>query len=286
LPDAPETRYLFHLLATHEFQEALKNYRDLKLMQGNLVRWSQAADAFQSMIETRRVAYAQRVPRINEILSDVNLPGLESRKIELGSRLTIIDREEDVTALATASEAAQWSKVQQLSAALEGADESDPATADMRDKLRLLRGTLYWNMNASYKARLWNTRKEHRELDVAVKEARRRWTLIERARIESPRQTDAFAERVDDLQPRIEAMIMRLEDAGKAQDNYLAAIAIKELTAQKERLAAYGLQAQFALAAIYDTAANASSPAPSAPIVEPTIAPAVPPTSQAEEVTP
>jgi hypothetical protein len=29
LPDAPQTRYLYHLLASHEFQEGLKNYRDL-----------------------------------------------------------------------------------------------------------------------------------------------------------------------------------------------------------------------------------------------------------------
>jgi len=262
LPDAPETRYLFHLLATHDFQEALKNYRDLKLMQGNLARWSLAAKAFQSMIEARRVAYAQRVPRIDELLSQIDLPGLESRKIEIGSRLAEIERSEDVTALATEHEAEQWNKVQQLEAALQGADPSDPNTADMQDKLRLIRGTLFWNMSASYKARLWHTRKEHRELDVAVKEARRRWTLIERARVDSPKQTDAFAVRVDDLQPRIETLILKLEDAGKAQDRYLAEIAIRELNQQKQRLAAYGLQAQFALASIYDKAANGPRPSP------------------------
>lgn len=270
LPDAPETRYLFHLLATHDFQEALKNYRDLQLMQGNLTRWSLAAEAFESMIDARRVAYAQRVPRIDELLSQTDLPGLEARKIEIGSRLAEIDRNEDVVAMATEREAEQWRKVQQLEAALEGADPDDPAAADMQDKLRLLRGTLYWSMNANYKARLWNARKEHRELDVAVKESRRRWTLIERARVDSPNTTDGFAARVNDLQPRIETLLMKLEDAGKAQDKYLAEIAIKELTAQKQRLAAYGLQAQFALAAIYDNAANAARPAggPSPPATQ------------------
>ncbi len=33
VPDAPHTRYLYHLLASHEFQEGLKNYRDLRIMQ-------------------------------------------------------------------------------------------------------------------------------------------------------------------------------------------------------------------------------------------------------------
>jgi hypothetical protein len=36
LPEGPEGRYLFHLLATHEFQEGLKNYRDLNYLYRNL----------------------------------------------------------------------------------------------------------------------------------------------------------------------------------------------------------------------------------------------------------
>lgn len=39
LPDAPETYYLQDLLAEHRFQEALKNYRDLRLLARNLEGW-------------------------------------------------------------------------------------------------------------------------------------------------------------------------------------------------------------------------------------------------------
>ena len=38
LPEGPESRYLYHMLATHEFQEGLKNYRDLNYLQKNLNR--------------------------------------------------------------------------------------------------------------------------------------------------------------------------------------------------------------------------------------------------------
>jgi hypothetical protein len=151
-----------------------------------------------------------------------------------------------------------------LEQALQNADAIDPATEEMREKLRLIRGVLYWNMNASYKARLWHARKEQRELEVAVKEARRRWTLIERARVDSPKHTEDFAARVTLLKPRIENLTTRLDGAGQAQNLYLANIAIKELEAQKERLAAYGVQAQFALAAIYDRANSESSRPPAA----------------------
>ena len=39
LPDAPESRYLYQLLASNEFQEGLKNYRELNFMSRNLDDW-------------------------------------------------------------------------------------------------------------------------------------------------------------------------------------------------------------------------------------------------------
>lgn len=39
LPDAPETYFLQSLLAEHRFQEALKNYRDLRMLSRNIETW-------------------------------------------------------------------------------------------------------------------------------------------------------------------------------------------------------------------------------------------------------
>ena len=84
-------------------------------------------------------------------------------------------------------------KIERIEKVLASADQSDPLVQEMREKTRLLRGRLLWDFNASYKARLWRTRKELRELDVAYKEARRRWVLVERAREDYPARTEEFA---------------------------------------------------------------------------------------------
>jgi hypothetical protein len=256
LPDAPETRYLYHLLATHEFQEGLKNYRDLRLMQRNLAAWSLSVQAFNDMVDTRRRAFDQRQPGLKSTLDAADLDAMETKKIELESRLSLAERDNDVAALATAREKEQWAKVRAIEAALANADQNDPMVQEQREKLRLIRGTLQWNFNASYKARLWRARKEVRELDVAYKEARRRWVLVGRAREDYPARTEEFARRVATLQPRIDGLSARLEVTGQAQNRYLASIAIKELENQKQRLASYSLQARFALASIYDKAAT------------------------------
>jgi hypothetical protein len=226
-------------------------------MQQNLARWSLSMEAFHDMIDTRRKAYEQRLPVLQSTLDTVDLDALEARKNELESRLGGIERDDNVAGLATAREQEQWSKVQRIQEILAAADQSDPLVQEMQEKARLIRGRLLWDFNASYRARLWREKKELRELDVAIKEARRRWVLVGRAREDYPARTEKFAQKVAALEPRMNVLTTRLAAAADQQNQYLSAIAIKELESQKERLASYSLQARYALASIYDRASNA-----------------------------
>lgn len=47
LPDAPETYFLQSLLAEHHFQEALKNYRDLRMLARNIDSWRARLDVIE-----------------------------------------------------------------------------------------------------------------------------------------------------------------------------------------------------------------------------------------------
>ncbi len=254
LPDAPETRYLYHLLASNEFQEGLKNYRDLKDMQRNLAAWGQSLAAFDDMIETRRRSHVENQPKLREVLGGVDLDMLESNRNEIESRLSLIERDNDVVGLATPAEHEQWTQIQRVEAALAGSEPGDPALQELREKVRMLRGVVYWDLSASYKARLWREKKQLRELDVGLKDARKLQILVGRAEADAPQRTEALAARVDRLGPDLDSLSARLGAAAAAQGTYLASVAIAELEAQKRRLASYTTQAQFALASIYDRA--------------------------------
>ena len=134
----------------------------------------------------------------------MDLDALEARKSELELRVSAIERDNDV---AGAGDGARARAVGQGASASRrcwrSADPNDPLVQEMREKTRLLRGTLLWDFNASYKARLWKARKELRELNVAYKEARRRWVLVERAREDYPARTEAIRPARRRLQPRI-----------------------------------------------------------------------------------
>ncbi|MGD9841706.1 MAG: tetratricopeptide repeat protein [Steroidobacteraceae bacterium] len=259
LPDAPETRYLYDLLASNTFQEALKNYRDLQVMQKNLLGWTQSMEAFQDMVDTRNIAFEQRTATMQQALDSVDIDALEAKVLEFDTRVSEIARDEDVVSLATSKEQDNWRRVMRLEHALSNNDGSDVGVAAMQDKTRLLRGALYWNMSSNYKARLWNEQKQVRELGLVTKEVRRRHTLVERAREQVPQRTQQFAARVAELAPRLQIMLDRCRASDAAQQTYLAKVAIEQLQQQKQRLAQYALQAQFALASIYDRAATSGT---------------------------
>lgn len=260
LPDGPEARYLFHLLATHEFQEGLKNYRDLNYLHGNLDDWQQRVDVYANMLETRKEAYAGRLPRVQAALARADLDGMVAAKLEFDSTLNNIEESGDWLALATRSEFEMWGEITGL--------ESTPALQanfreadEVRDKIQLLKGVLQWQLQREFGDRLWRIRRNLRNAGEALVATQRSRRKIDESIRNEPLQFAKMGERVYGLAPRIEGMKMRVEDSMAKQRAFLRTIAVGELQAQKQRLDIYTVQAQFALAAIYDVAASAGETA-------------------------
>ena len=254
VPDAPPTRYLYELLASHEFQEGLKNYRDLRIMQASLQRWKGSLEAFNDMVATRERRTLELEPRRLALLASTNLPALERRQAELAGRATRIQSEHDVGALATGEEATEWQDLERIDAALQAMPEG-PQRDDLLDRARVLRGTLAWKLDEDYKVRLRHLQLGVRDTADALAEARLRIERAQQASMTAKRNTAGFADRVNGLASRIDAITPRIDATAAEQEQMLASVAIGALEAQKRRLASYATQAQFALAALYDGAA-------------------------------
>ncbi|MFQ5983187.1 MAG: tetratricopeptide repeat protein, partial [Woeseiaceae bacterium] len=255
LPDGPESRYLFHLLASHSFQEGLKNYRDLGFLYRNLEQWQENINVYRNMLDTRELAYAERLPRIEDSLARADLEGMVDRKLEFDARLMSIEQSGDSLALATEREFELWGEITAL--------ERTPALAadipeadELRDKIKLLKGVLQWDLDREFKARLWNIRRDLRDTGQALVETQRARRSVDEAMRDEPAMFEGFDSRVAGLKPRVESLKSRVEAAMGRQRAFLQSIAVDELRAQKERLDTYSVQARFALAAIYDLSAT------------------------------
>ena len=252
LPDAPQTRYLYHLLASHEFQEGLRNYRDLRIMQRNLEGWRESLAAFDEMVTAREQAASLIEPRRRDTLSSTDLAGLGRQQAALEQRVAGIESGRDVTALATEAEGRGWRLLDDVQARIDTLPPGAQRDA-LAERARLLRGTLLWQMDAGYKVRLRGVQTELRETGRLLESARSREQLVDLAATQAPRDTTGFASQVRELAERVERIGPRIDAASLAQQSVLAAIAVRELESQKRRLASYATQAQFALAAIYDS---------------------------------
>src|SRR5580692_1361881 len=269
LPDEPQSRYLYAIMAGHDFQEGLKNFRDLTFLGSTLDVWSDSTQAFGDMIDTRERAYAQRLPQVDQLLASGAVDQLQHRRDDLDARLTAIEARQDVAALGSPEERMHWEQIRQIEDALVGAPH-DAANDALRDKVRLLKGVLFYQLTDAFKARQWQERRTLKDLDLALHEAQSRWIRVDKARHSVPTNNGEFAARLAALKARISELQGRLASAQKAQQGYLQQIAVAELSDQKDRLDAYEVQARFALATMYDKAANAdaskSAPAPAAPV--------------------
>lgn len=260
LPEGPQARYLFHLLATHEFQEGLKNYRDLNYLWNNLDRWQQRVEVYANMLETRRLAYEERLPRVEEALSRADIDGMVQRKLEFDALLNDIEQSGDWLALADKREFEMWGEITSLEKT-PALDADIPEADEVSDKIRLLKGVLQWSLEKDFKERLWRIRRDLRETGEALVETQRARRQVDDSMQKQPLEFQAFDERVYGLEPRIEVLKMRVGDAMAEQRAFLQAIAVGELQAQQRRLDTYTVQARFALAAIYDRAATVTEAA-------------------------
>jgi tetratricopeptide (TPR) repeat protein len=255
VPDAPESRYLYALLASNEFQEGLKNYRELNFMSRNLDGWHDDLVAFNDMLDTRQAAYTQRVPKADAVLAATDLDGLTQKRVDFESRINDIEKSNDVAALGTPEQQQTWARLKRIEEYLT-AHPDDPDLAELREKLRLMKGVMYWRLSESFKARVWNERRSVKELEGVLKETQKRAVLVKQAREGTPLTTGGYASRVADVRGRIDQLHERLADVSERQNQFLQVLAIRELEGQKERVETYQVQARYELAAIYDRASN------------------------------
>ncbi len=155
LPDSPQSRYLYALLADNDFQEGLKNYRDWRSCSRTLRHWDDSMEAFAAMIDTR----AARLRRAAAATPMRCWLAMRRRNCVTRARRSMrscnaIETGHDVAALGTPHGAR--AVVEQLARCSRSAGERCRRVSNAeqtRDKLRLMKGVLYWRLDADFKAR-------------------------------------------------------------------------------------------------------------------------------------
>lgn len=252
-PQMPYASHLTNVLAEHEFQEAFKNFRDLQFLGRNLARWKENLGAFDDMLATRQQAFADRLPKALEQLKQTGLPELEKRAGAHADDVKDAEGKADGLVFADERERALIERLDDVKGNLDALPDS-PENRAARERHRLAAGAMTWNLAQSYSVRLWEAKKALQAITAGLEEARAREASLVEAQKTEPAKFEAFAKRIAELHQRVDALIPQVATLTQEQQQDVQELAVAELVRQKERLAAYTLQARFAVAQLYDRA--------------------------------
>jgi len=256
LPSSITAPYLYSLMATHEFQNVLKNYQDLLYLQYVLNRWQRNLPAYSLMLQERRRAYQQKLPEVTRDTRLKNLQQLEAQRNKLANEVARIEKNQDVFALASEDELEQISQLEIVKRRLQRVGKKQDVT-ELRDRYETLHGLLYWQMADDYVPREWQLKKGIKELDTALADAQAANASLKNAWNQAPAAFEGYAARIKKQNARIRTLQVKVRGALRQQEKRIQTIARQALKQQQHRIESYLVRARFAQARLYDSMARA-----------------------------
>jgi hypothetical protein len=257
LPGSPETYYLLELMASHDFQESLRNYLDLDQLRGGLETWQGDLDAYEEIIAIRQTYYQPLLPEIDsrfrQLDSQMRLRLEQKERIAQRLQSMLVNPRPDY--LATAQERIVRERLSQLERTLgsQGVERHPEQAA----RIERLRGVLTWDIRTDYDRRLTDAHRNLQALNRDVAQLNRQYTAFVRTRQAATQSYEGYDGTIRRLRQRIAAALEQVETLLARQGHVIEVMAVNELTARRDRLEEFQVKARFAIADSYDRASRA-----------------------------
>lgn len=253
--DAPETRYLLDLMASHDFQESVKNFRDMEQLRLNTLQWMENIKAYQDLINVRRKYYAPLLPVVEKNFNtqDALMQSVLLRRDEVARRLSNAQKSRNTRAFATQGELSMQRGMDRIAYKL---SRMRPQAGLKQAKARLarLQGVLSWRLETDYDQRLEEAYQHLGELDDLITQLRQQHQVIVRMKREAYQSYEGYEVPFQRLGTRLQSLRNGASAIMQQQAAYLEKVAVRELDRRRRKLADYRVKARFALAESYDRA--------------------------------
>lgn len=257
LPQTPETYYLLELMASHDFQEFLKNYLDLEQLRKKLGTWEKDLDAFEEIIEKRRAYYQPLLPVIDrefrKLDSRMRLRLEQRDRIEKRLKAMLVVPRPDY--LATSKERGIRERIARLEEKLNSDKTAVPGGVESR--IKRLCGLLHWDVYTQYDRRFTEAYRHLDELNHEVDRLQKQYTAFVRTRQAATQSYEGYNNVIRRQRFLIRRAKKKVGELMARQGHMLETMAVNELTKRRKRLAEFQIKARFAMADSYDRATRA-----------------------------
>jgi len=260
LPDAPETYYLMELMASDDFQTALKNYLDLDELRSKLIESEASLKALDEIVQLRGQNYEPLLPGVDSEFRKLDTRmrlRLEERKL-LNKRMQSMLTSPRPEHLATAEERSAAESLALLEKTVgkqPGRSESLELDA-LQQRVTRLRGVLTWRLETEYHERLTKAHAHLKQADADVDEMYRQYDAFIRARQATKHSYVGYDPQIAGLRDRVAEALQRIDTLIARQGQMIETAAIKQLETRRERLVQQQSEARFGVADSYDRAGH------------------------------
>ena len=256
LPDTPETYYLTQMMASHDFQESLKNYFDLAELEKKLEEWGRYLGAYEEIIKIRGAYYEPLLPEIETqfraLDSKMKLRIEQRDKLDKRLKKMLISPRPDF--LATVEERIVLQKIQDLETNLKQQGVTDKKTLH---RIARLKGVITWKIKIEYHDRFTEAVEHLAELDVHVARLNEIYNSFVRTRQAATQSYKGYEKSLQRLSVKIRAALGKVKILMARQGHMIEVMAVNELEQRRQRLEEYQVKARFAMAESYDRATKA-----------------------------
>jgi len=257
LPESPETFYLLELMASHDFQETLKNYLDLEELRKKIEVWSDDLMAFEDIIEKRKAYYQPLLPQIDkefrQLDSKMRLRFMQRDLIE--QRLKAMLTAPHPEYLATAAERTALDEVTRLEQKLSAGGKAVPA--DVAARIKRLRGVIRFGIYTEYDRRFTEAHRHLRDLNSDIARLKKAYISFVRARQAATQSYEGYNNIIHTLKSRIAIAREKVMELMPKQGEILTNMAVSELSKRRDRITEYQTKAHFAMADSFDRTTRA-----------------------------
>lgn len=248
LPEGEHASYLSYLISRHTFQLALRELRDLYLVQAQLTSARERLQVLAEVDTEQRQVWAsiEDGERRGQLVE--RQQQLQARLQKLREQLQEVNRSGDARALVDSEQVIRWQRLERASV-LAG---QLPVNNTQTQQIRLLRGLMIWEDSEQYPARSWQLRRELEQVEALAADSRSRIDSLDRA-IGLRRQA-SFVPRIALLDGQVQDQALKVQAATATAERNLRNLAVAELELQAGELAAALGQSRLAIARLYDQA--------------------------------
>ena len=243
--------YLYTLIADEQFQQQLRQYQELLDILNALLGWSDNIPVLTTLLHERRNAFEARRPAIENTAELDHLNDLRDQVEKISTQVETTVSNEHYLALANPEEKTYLQQLDDIKNLLEQLHSAQDVSEE-KDKYRLLKGLLQYQIETDFPTRSWHVRSELNSLEQTLQNTLSAAQSLGEAASGNEGTLNELQQRINGQSALVNQLLTRVDQLLGRQKNLINQSAIHALSQQQQHIRQLRLSARYSLARLYD----------------------------------